>query len=884
MIGVLSAARPTWTARDASAVQQKLAKVGITTIESLAAALEGPLNDRLRDAGVRTFTAETICALREHLGIRSPRLASDGEEAVEPEDGSPASLKAPHSHPSAHSPRADAPETQNISARCSEAAQVEILEACPQAAVLQGGDSQTALPSRADGPLGTWISSHNNTVYEIRSLEESTSFCAFPSGVAEETEGWVGLWYCQRLATGAVVCGALKQAIGVDGWDWEAQLNNRGSLRFRWRGSQMVSKYRHPDAASWEPERCAERPQGYAFYDSGIHTHGHRYVHLGSGEGGGKFPIIGLTAGWLPVALLDIPCIDLFKQKKGEAKVRFLGTFCDPFDAAPSQAVSQRIRMVPPRPFGGHPGGQVLLTGDGGVTVQPPSRSSSLGASPMSKGWRKPGKGAFRPFSFAAKSGIGTGGFAQSVPAALNPAQTVAAAFGCTTSQLRDSAIFRGKLRQLPRRCCQQNLEAAVPVAHFHPSAAGIPRRPLISILCLRWYDYWSDPNPCSDYSILNDGYFTDLFQGPRSMGRLLPGEYEVYTVFVQGTHDLQKLKPLHLRSMLKGHNAAAWYFVWPSAEGTGFVREHEFFALCQHMERLPLRSCWPHESSLYRQLCGKLWIPQMSLHSSYRVPPTTRVHYAEFQRNGRKAALRALESLMRIRSTVWGKPSVAVDRFKGVVKLGFSWCGSDVLPFQGVGSLEANVRKLFENETCENTLCLVQEMVPDVVGEHRILCLYDKANNSFRKEVLWMQNVKESSAQVKHNVNSLDVAEFRTASSISMSPDAVTMQCFGGDRLARRLAEDQVTQLVERWLRWFCTESTEPPQCTRLDFLVTHPSRGCAEAWTCEVGECGASLCSVEVHGRNLAALNNAVLSDNAKRFPLKMPTEIPRNTGHKS
>jgi len=466
----------------------------------------------------------------------------------------------------------------------------------------------------------------------------------------------------------------------------------------------------------------------------------------------------------------------------------------------------------------------------------------------------------------------------------MNPTQMVAVAFGCTSPQLRDRALFRGRLRLLPRRRCQQGLELDIPASQFRAVNRGPPRQPLVSILCLRWYDYWSDPNPCSDYSILNDGYFTDLFHGPCSMGRLLSGEYEVYTIFVKSTRDLQQLSPLSLRAMLKGQNAAAWYFVWPSIEGTGFVREPEFFSFCQQMERAPLRSCWPHESTLYRQLCGKLWIPQMSLNGRYRVPPTTRVQYAEFQRNGRKAALRALDSIMRIRRTVWGKPEVPVDSFRGVVKLGFSWCGSDVLPFQGLHSLVTNIRKLFESEACENTICLVQEMVSGVVGEHRILCIYDKFNDKFHREAVWMQNIKESSAQVKHNVVSLDVAEFKTASSICMKNEMVTKQCFGGDRLAMRLAEQEAMQLVDRWLRWYRTESPEPPQCTRLDFLVAHPSPGKAEVWTCEVGECGASLCSVEVHGRNLASLNSAILQDAAGRFPLRMPAELPRNSGLKS
>mmetsp|Transcript_117217 Transcript_117217/g.343323 ORF Transcript_117217/g.343323 Transcript_117217/m.343323 type:complete len:890 (-) Transcript_117217:169-2838(-) len=889
MLAVLRKARPTWTAKDASIAQQKLSKIGVTSVSALADAIEGPLNDRLRAAGLRTFTVETIESLKKQLdadfGVQIPEGTPIASDEVVPkwisEQQAPArSLPRTEALASKAKDETDLADVSGVAPN-HETSRADTLSD-PHFEVLTG-DAES---------LGMWLFNHNASMYEIRAVAdgglvgiesmEDDIAADDPAAVSDET----GLWYIQRFANGIVVYGELKRPADDTAYEWEARLNNGAGLRLRRKGKQMVSRYRPPGKPDWEMERNAERPQGYAFYDSENHAQSYRFVHLGNGEGGGHFPIVGLTAGWLPVALTDVPKPELFHQRRGEVKVRFLGTFCDPFEAASPPPLSSKIRTVAPRAYGGNPAGQVLLTGDGGVTVQPPSRPPPSFGGPLGKGsWRKPGKGGFRPFSFAAKTGKqGAGVFAKTTPLALNPTQTVAAAFGITTSQLRERALFRGKLRQVPHRRSLQGLEVEIPAGQFRTGTSGSPRRPLISILCLRWYDYWSDPNPCSDYNLLNDGFFTDLFHGPRSMGRLLPGEYEVYTIFIRCTEDLQKLNPHHLRAMLKGQSVATWYFVWPSIEGTGFVREPEFFAFCQRMERAPLRSCWPHESSLYRQLCGKLWIPQMSLNKKFRVPPTTRVHYAEFLRDARKAAVRALQSIMRLRRTVWGKSDVSFDSFRGVVKLGFSWCGSDVLPFQGLHSLVTNLRKLFESEGTENNTCLVQEMVPGVVGEHRILCLYDKSTDSFHREALWMENIKESSAQVKHNVSSLDVAEFKAASSINMKPEAVTKQCFEGDRFAMRLAEADAMQLVDRWLRWYRTESPDPPQCTRIDFLVTHAGPGRAEVWTCEVGECGASLCSVEVHGRNLAALNRLILRDAAGRFPQRMPSEMPRNSGMKS
>merc|ERR1712039_9125 len=112
-----------------------------------------------------------------------------------------------------------------------------------------------------------------------------------------------------------------------------------------------------------------------------------------------------------------------------------------------------------------------------------------------------------------------------------------------------------------------------------------------------------------------------------------------------------------------------------------------------------------------------------MCLNRSFRVPPTTRLHYAEFRRHPHRAISRCFDSLMRLRKLVWDKEPVEPESFKGVVKLGFSWQGDDVLPFQGLDSLMNNIRRLYEQPRSEQTICLVQEMVPGVVGEYRILC-----------------------------------------------------------------------------------------------------------------------------------------------------------------
>jgi len=461
--------------------------------------------------------------------------------------------------------------------------------------------------------------------------------------------------------------------------------------------------------------------------------------------------------------------------------------------------------------------------------------------------------------------------------------QQLALDLGCTTRQLWDHAPFRGRLRPLPSKESGPAVEGTLlPTSLVRPGARP-PPRPLLSIMCVRWYDYWSEPASSSDYNTLNDGMLWDLLEGPRSVAQEIPLEYEVVTVFVRQTRDFARLQPRSLRALLRGRNVVGWYLVWPSSDAEGFVSEGEFFRFVHAVERLPVRTAWPHAAALYRTLCGKLFVPQMCLNAAYRVPPTTRIQRAEFQRHGLQAATRALRCLLRLRSRLWGAEAVPLEEFRGVAKLGFSWGGQDVLPFKGVASLVGSLARLFDFQGCEATSCLVQAMVPGVIGEHRVLCFYDMLRGSFHRESVWMSSAKPD-WRGKHAMPAPDAEGFRLATSTTIAPARVALELFDCDFVAKRAAEEAAQRLTDLWLRWFLTESPEPPQVTRIDFLVAHRGPGESDVWTCEVGECGASLCSLEVHGRNAAALNSAVLRDERGRFPRPLPAVIPWNDGRKS
>jgi len=211
----------------------------------------------------------------------------------------------------------------------------------------------------------------------------------------------------------------------------------------------------------------------------------------------------------------------------------------------------------------------------------------------------------------------------------------------------------------------------------------------------------------------------------------------------------------------------------------------------------------------------------------------------------------------------------------------GLSWQGDDVLPFQGVDNLERVLVELLEQRNSEQLLCLVQEMVPNVICEHRVLCFYDASRGTYVRERLWME--MKAKGDIHNHKAVCEVKDFSLTSAHVLSREEAVSAFFESNAKACDEVESEVDRLVDRWLLWFVAECSDPAPVTRLDFLVSRHG-GCAPSvWTCEVGECGASLCSVECDARNCASLNWAVRQDPSGRFPLPLPA-IRRNSGWKS
>merc|ERR1712059_119841 len=117
-----------------------------------------------------------------------------------------------------------------------------------------------------------------------------------------------------------------------------------------------------------------------------------------------------------------------------------------------------------------------------------------------------------------------------------------------------------------------------------------------------------------------------------------------------------------------------------------------------------------------------------------------------------------------------------------GVVKLGFSRMEDDVLPFCGVKSLTKNLDILMSQNASNQIVCLVQEMVPDVVCELRVVMFHNAARNKHDKERIWIRLRPKGKVQAHHEMKR-DVADFSLAN--VLKDDEALEEFFKGSREA---------------------------------------------------------------------------------------------------
>lgn len=431
---------------------------------------------------------------------------------------------------------------------------------------------------------------------------------------------------------------------------------------------------------------------------------------------------------------------------------------------------------------------------------------------------------------------------------------------------------------------------------HIVPLGEKTPEK-ILSMTVIRWWDYYNNSgknNKARTYNVLNENMILDVCNGIGSAHAVLgdTAQYEVYSAFVRQSDDLDFLTvPLgDICEKQRAVHKASLFFLWPTQrrwlekKNAGMVNDGSLFNLMRRLEDNGVRNCWPHNSKLYRELCGKLWTARMSQDPDYQVPNTITVSQQEWEAEasqgqlgqGAKFAAKTIEALM---SQAQSNPAKTVESFQGVAKLGFSWMGEDVLPFKGPQEL-ADVLGRFLRGTVPDIVCMVQERIEHAACEIRCICHRDDTVGEYQIELVRMRLHPP-----KHND-----ATFALTSANTMKFEEARDACFCGSSQALHAAEEEARRLAKKWLEWFPAEGFSTPASCRLDFLCQVKPKGGGYAggppevklYTIELCECGGSLCNLNQAPRTVAVLNECVEANKSPKpsrgpndpFPQPLPS----------
>lgn len=394
-----------------------------------------------------------------------------------------------------------------------------------------------------------------------------------------------------------------------------------------------------------------------------------------------------------------------------------------------------------------------------------------------------------------------------------------------------------------------------------------------LSLLVVRWWDYYNPKNRRSrTHNVANEDMITDILEGPHSPHETFgtTGGYEVITAFIRSSDHLEAINASVSQAM-RGQHKAGLYFLWPTQrpfverKQAGCVSEQGLFDAVRRMEGLGVKSCWPHDARLWRELSGKLWTPRVcKTRPELKVPPTVMVNL-ESWKAAPEQAVKDIISELRTMDGVRGSD----DTYRGVVKLGFSWMGEDVLPFTGPTQMAQALTQLLDGASTD-CVCLVQKRVENVACELRTICCRDLASGP---QAMKMELARMEMRRPRHSDES-----FALTGHIAMTATEARDKCFKGDAKALQAAEKEVWRLTDLWLAYLREEGFDIQPSCRLDFMVapsTTPG-GTPEVWTVEVCENGGAIGGYKHHPRTAATLNSCLSSSSTDGATSSRPPQV--------
>eukprot|EP00392_Amoebophrya_sp_AT5.2_P012590 g12697.t1 len=420
----------------------------------------------------------------------------------------------------------------------------------------------------------------------------------------------------------------------------------------------------------------------------------------------------------------------------------------------------------------------------------------------------------------------------------------------------------------------------------------------------------------------------------------------------------------------MSGQHKVGMYFLWPCERTRidpklhpAMIAERTFFSFMEQCEAKGVASRYPCPARLYRKLCGKEyyegvggtdWVlnsyasseagheggdetaraystaaspnPAAAETSStsgkavrVKVPATTRVFFHDVARNPLAAARGAITSLGRIKGGGTKNKKNVLPPRSGVVKLPFSWCGADVMKWDGEEDLARKLVAIFsepndrtrtattgadlltqpidfsQHRVAVQTSCLVQELVFDRLGEVRVVAFACNLKSGYDLRTRYMPLRGSSCApgaapRTAGAPAASDAVEgecrqppdtprnaFDLTGARALSQQQAVTEMFGGDETACAWVDQRVKDLASAFLStWYAAHWSQfgagCPAFARFDFLLSSDGgvgeaegegdrHGSLQLWLCELSELGVSLCSLPVEARNTAVANSCLL-----------------------
>lgn len=378
-----------------------------------------------------------------------------------------------------------------------------------------------------------------------------------------------------------------------------------------------------------------------------------------------------------------------------------------------------------------------------------------------------------------------------------------------------------------------------------------------VSFVVVRWgslvfrvqynYDSWGQ----REGSTVSNRFIRCFFKDHVALK--LPQRYEIYTVFVTQSEELDRVPEGYIRSVLRGKSLCGLYFIW-AMQGQqnmfdtwtipGYFDEISVYKMVDRLESVGISTHWAHPLPLWKLLTSKSWNTTLCLSPQYQTPLTVRIPLDLVNTGPEWAAEEAYKTLMDLyqyRKSLPGYVPTNSDaeftdnleenweKARVVCKLGFSYEAMDVKFCKGGQELARALQYLSTKTSYKNDCLLVQQRVNFVNLEFRVYVIEGRQIN------VHYTRFKEISAGLATGF-------------LHASRREAIDKWFDSDEAAFIDAENQVARILERVNAWMLAECCQPILSSRVDFIVEHARPGKADVWLGEVGEQGYSTQTLDM------------------------------------